>query len=142
MTNTEHAVRAVFDAINARQLERIRPYVADTFVDHGAPPDLVPPGPDGYLTILRFVTEVLDIRYDVHDVVTDGDLVAVRATGYGFHRTDHLGVPATGKSYAMPSMHMYRGHGGQLTEHWSVRDELSCLYQVGALTPGPLPALT
>jgi predicted ester cyclase len=142
MPDTEHAVRAVFDAINTRHLERIRPYVADTFVDHGAPPGLVPPGPDGYLTTLRFVTEVLDIRYDVHEVVADGDLVAVRATGHGVHRTDHLGVPATGKPYAMASMHMYRGHGGRVTEHWAVRDELGCLYQVGALTPGPLPALS
>jgi predicted ester cyclase len=142
MSDTEHAVRAVFDAINTRDLERIRHYVAEEFFDHGAPPGLVPPGPDGYLTILRFVTDVLDIRYDLHEIVTDGDLVAVRATGHGLHRTDHLGVPATGKPYAMASMHMYRGHGRQLTEHWGVRDELGCLYQVGALTPGPLPALT
>jgi hypothetical protein len=41
----------------------------------------------------------------------------------------------------MASMHLFRGEGGRLAEHWGVRDELSCLYQVGALSPGPLPAL-
>jgi hypothetical protein len=38
-------------------------------------------------------------------------------------------------------MHLYRGVGDRLAEHRGVRDELSCLYQVGALTPGPLPPL-
>jgi len=44
-----------------------------------------------------------------HPVVAAHDLVAVRATGYGQHRSDHLGVPASGRPYAMPSMHLWRG---------------------------------
>jgi predicted ester cyclase len=119
----------------------IRDLVTDDFVDHGAPPGLAPPGPDGYITVMQFVTGVLDLRYEIHEVVVADDLVALRATGHGVHRSDHLGVPATGRPYAMPSMHLYRGDGDRLVEHWGVRDELSVLYQVGALTPGPLPAL-
>jgi predicted ester cyclase len=141
MNTTERAARALFDAVNNRQLERIRDLVTDDFVDHGAPPGLVPPGPDGYITVMQFVTGVLDMRYELHEVVATDDMVAVRATGRGLHRTDHLGIPATGRPYAMPSMHMFRGDGDRLAEHWGVRDELSVLYQVGALTPGPLPDL-
>jgi predicted ester cyclase len=141
MNTTERAARALFDAINSRQLELIRDLVTDDFVDHGAPPGLVPPGPDGYITVMQFVTGVLDLRYELHEVVATDDMVAVRATGRGLHRTDHLGVPATGRPYSMPSMHMFRGDGNRLAEHWGVRDELSVLYQVGALTPGPLPDL-
>jgi|SRR5215207_6211010 len=142
MSTTEQAVRAVFDAINDRDLEAIRGLVTDDFIDHGAPPGLVPPGPDGYIAVLKFVTGVLDIRYEVHEVVAGGDLVAVRATGHGLLRSNHLGFPATGKPYAMASMHLYRGEGGRLAEHWGVRDELSALYQAGALTPPPLPVLS
>ena len=141
MNTTERAARALFDAINNRQVERIRDLVTADFVDHGAPPGLVPPGPDGYITVMQFVTGVLDMRYELHEVVATDDMVAVRATGRGLHRTDHLGIPATGRPYAMPSMHMFRGDGDRLAEHWGVRDELSVLYQVGALTPGPLPDL-
>jgi predicted ester cyclase len=141
MNQTERAARALVDAINDRDLERIRDLVTDDFVDHGAPPGLVPPGPDGYITVMGFVTGVLDLRYEIHEVVVADDLVAFRATGHGLHRSDHLGVPATGRPYAMPSMHLYRGDGDRLAEHWGVRDELSVLYQVGALTPGPPPAL-
>lgn len=141
MNQTERAARALVDAINERDLERIRDLVTDDFVDHGAPPGLVPPGPDGYITVMEFVTGVLQLRYEIHEVVVADDRVALRATGHGVHRSDHLGVPATGRPYAMPSMHLYRGDGDRLAEHWGVRDELSVLYQVGALTPGPLPSL-
>jgi predicted ester cyclase len=141
VNTTERAARALFDAINTRQLERIRDLVADDFVDHGAPPGVVPPGPEGYITVMQFVTGVLELHYELHEVVATDDMVAVRATGRGLHRTDHLGVPATGRPYAMPSMHMFRSDGDRLAEHWGVRDELSVLYQVGALTPGPLPDL-
>lgn len=141
MNATESAARVLFEAINTRELERIRDLVTAGFVDHGAPPGLVPPGPDGYITVMQFVTGVLDLRYELHEVVAANELVAIRATGHGLHRTDHLGVPATGRPYAMPSMHLFRGEGDRLAEHWGVRDELSVLYQVGALTPGPLPAL-
>jgi predicted ester cyclase len=142
MTPTERAALAVLDAINARDLERLRDLVTADFVDHGAPPGLVPPGPEGYIATLRFVTDVLEIRYEVHDVVAAGDLVAIRATGHGRHNSDHLGFPATGRPYALASMHLYRGSGGRLAEHWGVRDELGVLYQVGALTPPPLPELS
>ena len=139
MNRIERAARALFHAINQRDLERIRDLVTDDFVDHGAPPGLVPPGPDGYISVMEFVTGVLDLRYEIHEVVAADDLVAVRATGHGVHRSNHLGVPATGRPYTMASMHLYRGNGDRLAEHWGVRDELSVLYQVGALTPGPLP---
>jgi predicted ester cyclase len=141
MTPTERAARAVLDALNDRQPERVRELVTADFVDHGAPPGLVPPGPDGYLAVLRFLTDVLQLRYEVHDVVADGDKVAIRATAYGVHNTDHLGVPATGRPYAMPTMHLYRGQGDRLAEHWGVRDELTVLQQVGAIPTAPPPAL-
>jgi predicted ester cyclase len=141
MIPTERAARAVLDALNDRQPERVRELVTAEFVDHGAPPGLVPPGPDGYIAVLRFLIDVLQLRYEVHDVVADGDKVAIRATAYGVHNTDHLGVPATGRPYAMPTMHLYRGEGDRLAEHWGVRDELTVLQQVGAIPTPPPPAL-
>jgi predicted ester cyclase len=105
------------------------------------PPGLVPPGPDGYVAILRFLVDVLQLRYELHDVVADDDRVAIRATAHGVHNTDHLGVPATGRPYAMPAMHLYRAEGGRLAEHWGVRDELTVLQQVGAIPTAPPPAL-
>jgi len=131
----------VLDALSGGDVERAGSLVADDFIDHGAPP-WAPQGRAGYLVILGFLTTVIQLRYEVHDVVAAGDKVAIRATAHGVHNSGHLGFPATGKPYAMPTMHMYREEGGVLVEHWGVRDELSALWQVGAL-PVPEPvALT
>lgn len=139
MTPAERAALAVLEVIETGDHERVRDLVTSDFVDHGAPPGL-PPGPDGYIGVLRFLTQALQLRYEVHDVVADGDRVAIRATAYGVHNTDHLGVPATGKPYAMPTMHLYRAEGDRLAEHWGVRDEHSVLVQVGALPAPQMPA--
>ncbi|CAA9397347.1 MAG: hypothetical protein AVDCRST_MAG66-1243 [uncultured Pseudonocardia sp.] len=137
MNTTEKLVREVVNAFEADDVARIGTLVTEDFVDHGAPP-WAPQGRAGYLQIMGFLKNVLRIRYEIHEVVADGDLVAARATVHGVHNSGHLGFPATGRPYAMPTMHMYRASGGLLAEHWGVRDELSVLWQVGAL-PAPEP---
>jgi len=139
MTPAQRAANGIFDAWEAGDFARIRDLVTPDFVDHGAPPG-VPPGPDGYIAVLTWVREVLQVRYEVHDIVAEGDKVAIRATAHGVHATDNLGVPATGKPYAMPTMHLYRAEGDRLAEHWGVRDEYDVLVQTGVLPPPSLPA--
>lgn len=137
MNTVEKLAREVIDAFHAGDIDRIGSLVTEDFVDHGAPP-WAPQGRAGYVQIMRFLKDALSIRYELHEIVSDGDLVAARATVHGVHNSGHLGFPATGKRYAMPTMHMYRARGGLLAEHWGVRDELSVLWQVGAL-PVPEP---
>src|SRR5829696_10446696 len=100
MNPIESLATGVIDAMNSRQLERIRDLVTDDFVDHGSPVPL-PPGPDGYITILTFVTEVLQIHYELHDVVAAGDMVAIRATAHGINAVAPAGIAPTMKPYAM-----------------------------------------
>jgi predicted ester cyclase len=137
MDTAERLALDVIAAINEGAVDRIGPLVAEDFVDHGAPP-WAPQGRAGYLRLMGFLTGVLRLRLEPHEVVASGDLVAVRATAHGVHNADYLGFAPTGKPYAMPTMHMYRAAGGVLVEHWGVRDELSTLWQVGAL-PVPEP---
>ncbi len=141
MNTAERLAREVVDAFHAGDIARIGTLVTEDFVDHGAPP-WAPQGRAGYLKIMGFLKNVLCIRYELHEVVSDGDFVAARATVHGVHRSGHLGFPATGKPYAMAAMHLYRERDGLLAEHWGVRDELGALYQVGALAQPPLPALS
>ena len=134
----EELALGVLDAINSGHLERIRELVTDDFVDHGSPVAL-PPGPDGYIAILTFVTEVLQIRYTIDDVVASGDTVAIRGTAQGIHAVAPRGIKPTGRPYAMKTAHFYRSRDGRLCEHWGIRDELDVLFQVGALEPPSLP---
>lgn len=141
MNTAETLALAVLDALNAGDIDRVGPLVHPDFVDHGAPP-WVPPGREAYLATLGFVHRALKIRYEVHDVVASGSRVAIRATAHGRHDVDLYGFAATGRSYAMPTMHLYVERDGVLVEHWGVRDEIGCLIQVGALAPPAPVALT
>ena len=133
-TSTQALAAEVINAMNCRQLEKIRDLVTDDFVDHGSPVPL-PPGPDGYIAILTFVTTVLRVRYEIHDIVSAGDMVAVRATAHGVNAVSPRGIEPTGRPMAMKTAHFFRSRDGRLCEHWGIRDELDVLYQVGALTP-------
>ena len=139
MNTAEKLARQVLDSLTTGAVAAAADLVTEDFVDHGAPP-WAPQGRAGYLRILTFLATRLRLRYEVHDVVADGDKVAVRATAHGVHDVDTLGFAPTGRPYAMPTMHLYRAEGGLLAEHWGVRDELSVLWQVGALpVPAPIP---
>ena len=140
-TSTPALVAQLFDTLQTGQLEKIRDLVSDDFVDHGSPVPL-PPGPDGYIGMLTFVTTVLQVSYEVHDIVSAGDMVAIRATAHGLDAVAPRGIDATGRPYAMKTAHFFRSRAGRLCEHWGVRDELDVLYQVGTLTPPELALIT
>jgi predicted ester cyclase len=129
-----HQVIAFFEA---GEIERIGQLVTEDFVDHGAPP-WMPRGRESYVATMRWLKNVLGIRYEVHETVAQGDLAAARVTVHGTSTSEHLGFPATGRPYTMETMHLYRVRDGLLAEHWGVRDELGALWECGAV-PRPAP---
>jgi predicted ester cyclase len=42
--------------------------------------------------------------------------------------------PASGRSYTITHVHIYRIVDGKIREHWAVRDDLSMLRQLGAIS--------
>ena len=135
----ERAARQVETALRDRDFQALRDLLTPDFTDHSAPPGS-PGGPDGYVQTMRYVTETLGLTYQLEDVVADGDRVAVRATALGTHNAGAFGFPATGRPFAMATMHWYRADGGRLAEHWGVLDQLGMLAQVGALPGVPSPS--
>ncbi|HYI59794.1 MAG TPA: ester cyclase [Microlunatus sp.] len=132
------AARAVFEAINSKDLSCLADAVTHDFVDHGSPFPL-PPGPEGYRQILTFVTQVLSIRYDVLDEFATEDRIVVRARAHGIAVAPVHGEAFAGRPYAMDTLHVYRTQGDRLAEHWGVRDELGVLQQIGALPEPVMP---
>ncbi|HZN77560.1 MAG TPA: ester cyclase [Micromonosporaceae bacterium] len=123
MTPEQRVVLAAIDAVNAGHPDSLDDLVSVDLVDHGA---------------LRGENAcTAGVRYEVHDVFGSGDRVAVRATVRGLHTSGRLGFAATGRPFAVATMHICRVTGGLLTEHWCVRDDMTLLRQVGVLTnPG------
>jgi predicted ester cyclase len=57
-----------------------------------------------------------------HQIVAEGDLVAVRATFVGVHRGEFAGIPPTGKRVSSDLMIFYRVRDGLIVEHWLQMD--------------------
>ena len=77
--------------------------------------------------------------FTIHDVIAEADKVVVRWTNSGSMVSEFLGMPANGKSFAIPGIDVYRMENGKLVEHWHVVDQLSHLMQIG-LFPSPANA--
>jgi hypothetical protein len=69
---------------------------------------------------------VPDSRWDVSDVLADGDRVAIRISWSGTYLGAHFrgwSIAAPAK-FAVEHMHIYRVAGGKLAEHWVVQGRL------------------
>jgi steroid delta-isomerase-like uncharacterized protein len=103
------------------------------FLNHEAPENR---GPEGFKATARWLrTAFPDLHAVVHETVAEGDLVVGRITLSGTHQGDYMGVPATGRSFSVQHMHMYRVADGKLAEHWACRDDLGQLAQLGLTLP-------
>jgi len=100
-----------------------------------------------YASALRLRGAFSDLRWEVHQVAADGDLVAVHSTMSGRHtgpfaRYDGAGavsqvMPPTGRTFSATQTHWFRHDDGMIIEHWANRDDLATAQQAGWIPPSP-----
>lgn len=132
----EAVVRRFYEEVfNQRREDVILEIVSPGYVDYGHnPPGR---GPQGALDDLRGVEAVSnDARYDIEDMVTVGDTVAVRWTGHLSHTGTMAGIEPTGKQLTLSGMSFYKLRSGQITETRNQVDMLGLLTQLGAVSGG------
>ena len=81
-----------------------------------------------------------DLRFEVLDIVSEGDIVATRSTMTGTHQGRlNIGPLAalapTGNHIEVPHMHFFRYRDGHLTDLWHVWDTPRLMRQLGAEAP-------
>ena len=81
-----------------------------------------------------------DLRFEVHDVLAEGDIVATRSTMTGTHRGRFMmgplaALPPTGKQVAVPHMHFFRYKDGRVVDLWHVWDVMKLMRQLGVPAP-------
>jgi ketosteroid isomerase-like protein len=129
----ERIVRRFFEEFcNGRQAEVADEIIASEYVSHGpqAPPAV---GPEGVRERVGVYQETLAGQWDVQEVFSVGDRVAVRWIGRGRHEGDLMGVAPTGASIEVDAISLFRVADGKITEEWTVWDALGLLQQVGAV---------
>jgi predicted ester cyclase len=105
-------------------------------VNHGTPPD-APPGLDGNIQGMRWLNGGFsERRFEIHQVIAEGDTVVVHCTFHGRHTGQFRGLAPTNRPVAFRHVHIHRFQDGKVVEHWAVRDDLGLGRQLGAF-PGP-----
>jgi SnoaL-like polyketide cyclase len=133
----EAIARRFFEQLcNARDASVADEIVAAEYVSHGpqAPPA---EGPEGVKARIAVYQDALDGFWDVQEIFTAGDRVAVRWIGRGTHVGELMGIPPTGATVAVEAITLLRVADSLIVEEWTVWDALGLLQQVGAV---PLPA--
>lgn len=68
-------------------------------------------------------------QLDIHQIITQGDVLACRFAMSGVHRGIFMGASATGRNYVLAGLTMIRYHDGKAIERWSSADMLGLLVQ-------------
>ena len=71
-----------------------------------------------------------DVRFDLQDMIADGDKVCWRFVLSGKHTGPFQGLPPTGKSFKFGGMAIARFAGGRLVEAWGEQDNLGLMQQL------------
>ncbi len=138
----KRTTRRLYELLNAGQVAETADLVSADYEEHDPLPGQGT-GREGALDRFSMLTTALAPHFTIEDLVAEGDRVVVRWMNAGTHVGDFAGIPATGKTFEITGVDIYRVADGQLREHWHVIDQLSMLGQLGLLpearTPDALP---
>jgi steroid delta-isomerase-like uncharacterized protein len=100
-------------------------------------PDGVLRGPEGIKgNVRRGHASFDDWRFEIEELLCDGDKVVARVTMRGRNRADFLGMPATaGREIAVGGITINRVANGKIVERWGYWDTLGMLRQFGVVKP-------
>jgi predicted ester cyclase len=138
----EHGTRADFE-------ELIHPEMVNHEAKDEPPESRVAYGPEAaYATAVWLREAFADLRWEIHEVVVERDLVVVHCTMSGRHVRPFAGYdenaevkevfPPTGREFASTQTHWIRIADGKMIEHWANRDDLGTAEQLGWVPPSPV----
>lgn len=155
-TRYDHGIEAVairsIEIMATGTYEDFEEVVHPDFVNHEAidepPASRDPLGPKAaYATALWLRDAFAELRWDIHEVVAERDLVVVHCTMSGRHvgpfaeysADGDVGdvFPPTGKLFATTQTHWLRIRDGKAVEHWANRDDIGTAKQLGWVPPTP-----
>lgn len=131
-TNKAVVRRFVDEVFVAGRMDAVDELVAPDFVPHSWP--RTGPGPaELRRAMARVFAGLSDVSMAIEDVIAEGDRVAVRLTAHAVHTGEFMGMPASGKAYTIPEIHLFRVRDGKIAEHWGQADLLGMMRQLGAM---------
>ena len=124
-------IEQVFDTLNRRAYDELDEIFHPDYVDHTPIGDLH--GVEAFKDYVRSWIEAFpDARFELQNIVVDGDLAAWQPRFRGTNTGPLMGMPPTGKSVDVLGLHMGRlSNDGRPIEHWVGNDMLLTMQQLG-----------
>ena len=130
--NKALARRYIEEVFNQKNLTLVDELNSPDFVFHNASTTIQ--GREPYKAYLSMIlTAYPDLHMTIEDMIAEGDKVVTRLTAYGKHAGDMFGIQATDNDLEMKAVAIHRVVDGQIVEHWSCKDELGFLQQLGVI---------
>ncbi len=135
MVTTDHKglVRRFYeDVLNRGDMDTLEELAVEDYLEN----DMLPgqrAGLAGLRDRVTMLKTALDSRFTIEDVIAEDDKVVVRWINSGTHVGEFAGIPATGKSFAIAGVDVYRMRDAKMAEHWHVVDQLTMLQQLGII---------
>ena len=126
-------LRRIFDLMDQKQMDAVRELLAPecTAVMGGNPPM----DAHAWLGMSEmFYSAFPDGKHTIEEAHDVGiDRVTLRGFFEGTHRSDFMGIPATGKRIRITFMNLDRFAGGKLAEHRAEVDMMGLMQQLGVV---------
>ena len=91
-------------------------------------------GPSGYLAIISMMRlGFSNIKWELKDLIAEGEKIAARFTMRGTHDGTFFNVPPTGITIDIQAINFYLFENGKIIEEYGQPDLLSLLVQIGAM---------
>ncbi|KAA9154185.1 ester cyclase [Amycolatopsis acidicola] len=120
MEKLELVHRFYDDMLNRRKLELAEELLTPDVVLHG-PEDRH--GPEAVTAVDAFLRPAFpDLRFDVEDVLVQGEKAAIRWTMHATHTGEFLGIAPTGRTIALRANVFFAFRGDRIAELWPVID--------------------
>jgi steroid delta-isomerase-like uncharacterized protein len=74
-----------------------------------------------------------DLKFNLDDMIVEGDNFMARCTATGTHKGKFMGVPATGKKVKFWWITIRRVANGKCVEGWDLMDSLTLMQQLGVM---------
>jgi len=135
-TNRALVQRVVEEGWNLKMTEVMDELHSTDALNHNPAIAGNPLGYEGYKqAYLAYITAFPDLNVAAHDLIAEGDQVAVRWTASGTQQYELMGLPATGRPVQFTGVTVYRIADGQVVETWWAYDSLGLMQQLTAVGP-------
>ncbi len=125
-------VRQAYDALNQGDMDRFGEFLSDDFreVAHFG----MGRNKEDYLAnFVNLRTMMPDVRFDIQEVIAEGDRIVVVENYSGTMTGELKGLEPNGRRMSVTAVDIYRAKDGKLTEVLSVLDTASVMEQLGLM---------